>query len=205
MALIDLTGKQFSKLRVVDRNEINSKSGNARWNCKCECGNSVVVIGSHLRSGHTSSCGCIQSEKAYGLSKTRIYTIWKGMHNRCYKKEHDAYKWYGQKGIKVCDEWHDLMSFFRWANANGYKDDLSIDRIDSNDDYKPSNCRWKSQKEQMNNVSSNKIITYRNKEYTQSEFADTFNLKYHTVRNRIRLGWGLEEIINTPEVGNLNE
>lgn len=205
MPVKNIVGDRFGKLIVTSRNKENSKSGNARWNCQCDCGITTVVIGSHLRSGHTTSCGCKQSEKAYGLSQTRLYTIWRGMHNRCYKKEHDAYKWYGARGILVCEEWHDLLSFVEWSKANGYNDKLSIDRINSNGNYEPSNCRWQTQKQQMNNVTSNKILKYRGVNYTQSEFADFFNLEYHTVRNRLRLGWDLDQIINTPEVGNYNE
>lgn len=194
----DITGQKFGKLTVI-KTSGKSKSGNIKWLCKCECGNTTEVVGSKLRNGHTKSCGCLKfSEQARGYSATRLYRIWTNMHRRCYDSRHDKFKWYGNKGITICNEWHQFINFRTWALANGYSDDLSIDRIDSKGIYEPSNCRWQTQKQQMNNVSSNKILYFRGKKYTQSEFADNFNLSYHTVRNRIRSGWDLEKIVNTP-------
>ena len=126
------------------------------------------------------------------------------MKKRCYSQNHDAYKWYGARGIEICIEWKSFVTFKRWALDNGYKENLSIDRIDVNGNYEPSNCRWKTQKEQMNNVSSNKILSFQGENLTQAEFADKYNLKYHTVRNRMRAGWSLERIIATPEAGDRN-
>lgn len=204
--LISLIGNHFGKLTVLCRSKENSKSGNAKWICQCDCGNQAIVIGSHLRSGHTTSCGCNKiSEQAQGLSSTRLYRIWINMHNRCYNKKHDAFKWYGAQGIKVCNEWHSFLPFKEWAEKNGYDDTLSIDRIDGQNDYKPSNCRWQTQKEQMNNVSSNRILVFNNEELTQAKFAEKYKLKYHTVVNRLRLGWSLDKIVNTPEVGEVSE
>lgn len=202
--LKDLSGQAFGKLIVLRRGE-NTKSGNARWVCQCDCGKVSSVVGSHLRSGHTRSCGCnLISDQAKGHAKERIYRIWTGMHRRCYNPDSDNYKWYGGSGIEICKEWHDFLTFRKWALENSYTDKLSIDRIDSEGDYSPENCRWQTQKQQMNNVSSNKIISYKGKEYTQSEFAEKYNLKYHTVRNRLRLGWSLNRIVNTPEMVDAN-
>ncbi|QOY37065.1 hypothetical protein AWH56_005335 [Anaerobacillus isosaccharinicus] len=202
--LNDLTGQQFGKLIVLERAR-NSKSGNARWICKCICEKITTVIGSHLRSGHTTSCGCNKiSDKANGHAKERLYRIWTGMHRRCYDRNADNYKWYGGKGIFICEEWHNFLTFREWSLDNGYNDELTIDRIDSYKNYSPDNCRWQTQKKQMNNVSSNNILSYEGREYTQSEFAEEFNLKYHTVVNRLRLGWSLKRIVNTPEAVNAN-
>jgi len=126
------------------------------------------------------------------------------MHKRCSDPKSDRYKWYGGKGISVCDEWDDFLNFRNWALENGYTDELTIDRINSEGNYEPNNCRWQTQKQQMNNVSSNKIILYKGKKYTQSKFSEEFNLKYHTVRNRLRLGWSLDRIVDTPESRNEN-
>lgn len=195
----DITDQKFGKLTVIKISG-KSKSGNIKWLCKCDCGNTTEVIGSKLRNGYTKSCGCLKfSAQAQGYSATRLYQIWTNMHRRCYDSRHDNFKWYGAKGIFICDEWHQFMSFRTWALTNGYADNLSIDRINPKGIYEPSNCRWQTQKQQMNNVSSNKILYFEGKKYTQSEFADNFNLSYHTVTNRIRLGWELERIVNTPE------
>lgn len=200
-----LTGQKFGKLSVLKRADKNSKSGNAMWVCLCDCGNEVNVIGSHLRSGHTTSCSCNRiSERAKGYAKERLYRTWTGMHRRCYDSNHDRYKWYGGKGISVCDEWHDYVSFRTWALENGYKDKLTIDRINPKDDYHPKNCQWVDMKIQANNRRNNRILVYNNKEYTATELAEEYGLLQHTIFNRLKLGWSVERIVNTPEIGGLN-
>jgi len=196
---VEMIGKKFGMLTVVSEFDKN-KSGNVRWLCRCDCGKESIVVGSKLRNGHTKSCGCLKiSPIAQGYSATRLYSIWTNMHRRCYNKNHDAYNWYGLKGIVVCEEWHEFIPFREWALSNGYKENLSIDRIDSTGNYEPSNCRWQNQKQQMNNVSSNHIIAYKGKKYTMAQFSNEFNLRYWTVNNRLRAGWDVEKIISTPE------
>ena len=196
--LKDLTGKCFDKLLVLKRAESNSKSGNAMWVCRCECGNIVTVIGSKLRSGYTKSCGCLRiSNVSQGHSKERIYRTWRGMHQRCYNPNDDKYKWYGAKGISICPEWHDFSTFRVWALANGYTDKLTIDRINPKENYNPNNCRWVDMKFQANNKTNNKIVTYQDQEYSVAQFADKLNVPYHTVRNQMRLGWSIEKNCST--------
>ena len=156
MVLIDLAGKQFGRLKVIERAETVNKR--TKWLCECDCGNEIIAEAYNLKSGHTQSCGCLQSEaascanKTHGMTRTRLYRIWNCMHNRCYRKSYHAFKHYGGRGIVVCDEWlHDFQAFYDWAIANGYKDDLSIDRIDPNKNYSPDNCRWATMAEQNKN------------------------------------------------------
>lgn len=195
--LKNLVGRQFGELIVLKRNPVNSKSGNARWDCKCSCGNIATVIGSKLRNGTTKSCGCARKSKiAQGFSKTRIYIIWSLMKKRCYRNENENFKHYGGRGIEVCDEWKkDFIAFRSWALSNGYADNLSIDRIDVNGNYEPKNCRWVDTKTQANNRRNNRIIIYLNNEYTVSEFADFLKVSYWTVRNQLKLGWPIEKIV----------
>lgn len=154
--LIDLTGKKYGRLTVIERSGV--RGGQSSWLCKCECGNKKVVIGKNLRRGLTTSCGCYHNEllsvrnTTHGLSKTRIYRIWRDMKNRCFYSKDKHFKDYGGRGITICDEWkNSFESFYKWSDANGYSEKLTIDRIDNDGNYEPSNCRWITMKEQCQN------------------------------------------------------
>lgn len=195
----NLVGRKFGKLLVIKRVE-NNKHNQAMWECLCECGNRSFASSASLVSGNTKSCGCLRKEitqkrsQTHGKRESRLYTIWAGIKNRCYCKTASNYKYYGGRGITVCDEWlHDFQAFYDWAMANGYDDSLTIDRIDVNGNYEPSNCRWITQKAQMNNYSRNRLITYNGKTQTMSQWADELGIKYDTLESRLnRLKWSIE-------------
>lgn len=119
------------------------------------------------------------------------------MKHRCYSPKNDSYKHYGARGIKVCDEWlNDFMNFYNWAIGNGYKEGLTIDRVDVNGNYKPSNCRWVTMKKQQNNRSNNHYVMYENKKYTISELAELNNMDRNLLNKRIRRGWDINKAIS---------
>lgn len=149
MQPIDLTGMTFGYLTVIKRVK-NSNAGKARWLCRCKCGRKKEVVGSHLRNGCIVSCGCYSAEKTrqmrfkHGDCKSKLYSIWSNMKERCERPSCTHYIFYGAKGVKVCSEWHDFRRFKAWALENGYVENsnLSIDRINNDGNYEPENCQW---------------------------------------------------------------
>ena len=166
----DMAGKKFGKITVVDF-AFKGKDGRDKWNCCCDCGKELVIDGKNLRTGNTKSCGCVRLEKAiariltltktHGLKKTRLYRLWAGMKARCNNPNTVSYRLYGGRGIKVCNEWNSFENFYQWSIANGYSDNLSIDRINSDKDYAPDNCRWVSLTDQSKNTRHTKNIEFR--------------------------------------------
>ncbi|MBQ5900599.1 MAG: hypothetical protein IIW86_01930 [Clostridia bacterium] len=190
--LKDLKGQKFGRLTVLERaaNHI-SKSGSVRsqWLCKCECGKEIIVAGTNLTSGHTLSCGCIRAEKQFkkhGLRHTKIYNVWNTIKQRCNNPNVNCYERYGGRGIKICDEWLDFMAFYNWAITNDYKEGLSIDRINNNGNYEPSNCQWVNAKSQANNRRSSRYITYNNETHTVAEWSRITGIKSSTLFERIK-------------------
>ena len=199
---IDLTGRRFSRLVVIERAE-NTKGGQARWLCRCDCGKGSTVRGTLLLSGHTVSCGCYHRETftntKHGKRKSRIYRIWGAIKTRCYNPKATNFKAYGGRGVKICDEWrNDFKTFYEWAMAHGYTDDLTIDRIDVNGNYEPSNCRWATRKEQDQNKRGVKSLTFQCKTHTLREWADITGIHPSAIKERLKRGWSIEKALTTP-------
>ena len=202
----DLTGKKFGKLEVIGVHDTGSRK--TYYVCQCDCGNIKVVRADALISGATKSCGCIKKEQdkinltanhKHKMSGTRIYETWQDMKRRCYNKQNARYDRYGGRGITVCDEWlNNFQSFYDWAISNGYSDDLTIDRIDNDGNYEPSNCRWSTAKEQCNNRGSNINITIGNATKSLMCWCEIFNVDYKKVYARYkRNGYeGIDRLFN---------
>lgn len=187
-------GETFERLTVMREVGKNSRGGK-KFLCKCQCGNEVVTLGADLRFGHVRSCGCLFKEvqlatvTKHGMRYSRIYETWRGMKQRCYNEKKRSYKNYGGRGITVCDEWkNDFQAFYGWAMANGYSDELTIDRIDVDGNYEPSNCRWASTKIQANNKSTSRYIEAFGEIHTVAEWAELLGIKKSTIYSRLRRG-----------------
>ena len=203
MRLIDLTGKTFGRLTVISRSK--NKFGRVYWLCKCECGNEKSISGKELNNGNTRSCGCLRKEisatkaRTHGQTESRLYYIWLTMKQRCENPNSAKAKDYCHRGITVCPEWHSFEVFQEWALANGYADNLTIDRIDNNKDYSPDNCRWTDNKTQANNRRSNVLITFNGITQTIAQWAEQLGMKFNTLQNRIKyLNWSVERALTTP-------
>ena len=215
---IDLTGRRYTKLVAVRQVKRDNDKHHAFWECQCDCGNTTVVRKDSLESGHAKSCGCLANEFrpiTHGHSYDRLYGIWGSMKDRCYNKNHEYYHNYGGRGIVVCEEWkNNYMSFRKWAYDNGYDEnakrgECTIDRIDVNGNYEPSNCRWADKDMQNYNKRETKRILIDGKEMTLKDISDIYDINITTVRSRYqRYKKGLitlvelvskEKLINKPQ------
>lgn len=198
----NLTGKRFGKLTATREIEPRfTKSGRKirRYECKCDCGNIVTVDAWHLTDGKTTSCKCyrhkrqVEANTHHGQSKTRLYRIWNGMKQRCRFRE-------GYSHVSVCEEWKEFEPFYKWSMQNGYADDLTIDRINNNGNYEPSNCRWATVKQQANNTSQNRRIEIDGVMHTLAEWVELYGSKYERTRDRLNYGWEPKRALETPKL-----
>lgn len=160
----NLVGKRFGKLVVLKELPIRNEYGRVIWECLCDCGKKFNTSTPNLVSKRTNSCGCLKGEnaKTHGLTRTKIYKEYYHIKKRCYNKNSDRYKWYGGRGITMCEDWkNNFMNFYNWAMSNGYKEDLTIERIDFNGNYEPKNCKWIPMSEQAKNRRGN--VFYKGK------------------------------------------
>lgn len=208
----DLTGLKFNRLTVIKLHHkgepiiCKGKSSGCHyfWLCECECGNKIIVDGIALTTAHTKSCGCYKSEKLkqiktkHGLYCTRLHNIWNNLKQRCLNSKRKDYKSYGGRGITVCNEWLEFKNFYDWSMANGYTDELSIDRIDNNGNYEPSNCRWVTKETQNKNRRNNHKVTYNGITKCVCDWAKDIGIDEAALRYRLK-AWGIEKALNTPK------
>lgn len=189
----DMVGRKFGRLTVIEDAGVRNKR--RYWRCLCDCGNQVVTRGDGLVSGHAKSCGCRKKEFGikHGFTRSEFYATWRQMHRRCYCADDVSYKRYGGRGVCVCDDWHDFEKFEAWANSrDDYEKGKTLDRIDVDGDYCPTNCRWASKKEQTRNRSTN--ILYKGE--SLATWAERLGIPYHIAYSRYRsLKWTIEEAL----------
>ena len=204
----DMTGQKIGRLMVIEIAEHGGHGKTLTWKCLCDCGKEVYVTGKLLRrSDGTKSCGCLKRDVStqtgkrnlkHGQSNSKLYNVWSSMKKRCNEKNHKSYYRYGGRGITYCSEWEDFNNFMGWALKNGYKENLTLDRIDNDKGYYPENCRWATPKEQSRNRHTNKFLTYKGNTKTIAEWEEILGTKKGTIASRIRHGWSIEKAIETP-------
>jgi hypothetical protein len=193
----NMVGLKFGLLTVISEQKERNKNGHIMYNVVCDCGKSKSVLGSSLRRGGSKSCNnCILLTGGHRMWKSREFKIWGSMKSRCSNSNDPNYKYYGLRGIKVCERW--INSFENFYLDMGKSSGLSIDRIDVNGNYEPINCRWTDLKTQARNRTNNKLYTYLNETLCVSEWCERLNMPSSTFHNRIIRGWGIEKIITTP-------
>ena len=203
----DHTGRRFGRLRAV---QLAARKP-VRWLFKCDCGNVKIVRMSSVLGGRNRSCGCLHAERcATGLNRlrhgdarvgkvTRLHSLWRGMLKRCNPSNNKfAIERYAARGIGVSEEWRDCVVFKAWAMANGYADNLSLDRIDNECGYSAENCRWADRTTQARNRRSSRFITLAGETKTLSEWCELYGLSSSVVVTRLARGWDAKRAITTP-------
>lgn len=196
--LIDLTGKQFGRLTVIQY--VKSPRG---WLCKCSCGTEKIIASIALRLGRTKSCGCWHSECVtkknitHGKNRTSIYTRWQQMMDRCYNPNNNNYKDYGGRGITVDEPWHVFENFYK-DMGEPTTPKHSLDRIDNNKGYNKNNCRWATNKVQTNNTRRNHIIEFNGQRKTLAQWSELTGLDSSAIRRRLKLNWSIQDTLTIP-------
>ena len=202
--LIDLTGQTFGWLTVIER--AHNRGPTTCWDCRCRCGQFVTARYPNLRSGRSRSCGCLMKEVSkntlttHGLSQElpRLYRIWKNMRTRCFNPRTTCYVRYGGRGVTVCEDWHGYAAFHEWATTNGYREDLSIDRINNDGNYEPNNCRWATPKDQARNTSRKRLITHGGETKSLAEWSSKTGIHRRTLSSRFdKLEWSIEKALTS--------
>ena len=201
-------GERYGRLTIIREVEPAGSSHKRvrRFLCRCDCGNEIICRLPNLKSGTTKSCGCYRKfvssnrRDCHHLQNTRIYRIWCGMKRRCYNKHNEHFDRYGGRGIIVCDEWKtDFMNFYDWAMSNGYDDKLSIDRINNEGNYEPSNCRWANQKQQIVNSTATIKCSLGGNIVSLSDIADILGVSFKRIRRIVYMlnnGYDMSELLS---------
>ena len=188
----DLAGNRYCRLVAIEYVKKENDS-HAYWKCRCDCGNTVIVRKDSLENGHAKSCGCYGNDYRRELpcyTKDKLYKAWQSMKQRCNNPKCKAYVNYGGRGIKICKEWESFETFKEWSLENGYISlkghNISIDRIDVNGDYEPTNCRWVGYDIQNYNKRCTVYVEINGEKLNLLEISQKYNLPLTTIRSRYR-------------------
>jgi len=196
---INLTGQKFGRLTVIKFAGVDEK-GRTMWECQCECGSLIIVRSDNLKRGISKSCGCFSREmaskrlKKYENTDHYLYKTWMGMKLRCESKSSGMYKYYGERGIKICDRWKNYDNFYN-DMIGGYKKGLTIDRINCNGDYEPPNCRWATMTDQANNKSTTIYVTFCGETKPLAEMCRKYKADYQRTWKRLHRGWNIAKAL----------
>ena len=203
----DISGQRFGNLLCIHQTG-KGKWGEILYLCQCACGQKCLAAKSDLTQGKKKSCGCGQGKKSHGLSRengkqTLLHRVWMSMLHRCNNPKSQSYKYYGHKGISVCDEWDSYENFYKWAIQNGYRKGLTIERIDNDGDYCLENCKWIPQSEQARNSKGVRFLTYKGQTKTYGEWEKVYGINRRTLEDRIKRGWNIQAaLLSRPDKGN---
>jgi hypothetical protein len=202
MKIVDMTNRRYGRLTVIALHHRDARK--AYWECKCDCGKTTIVRNCALTSGNTKSCGCLNDELrldrnyTHGLSDCVEYRAWSYMKTRCCNTDIKSAPRYSGRGIKICDRWLDSFENFYEDMGKKPSPKHSLDRINNDGDYEPSNCRWATWEEQANNNSNNVKFVIDGETITRANLCKKYGINYSAFRHRIEAGWTLERIISTP-------
>lgn len=198
----DVSGSRFGRWTVVRYLRRDGKT--SIYLCRCDCGKERQIGVGNLKNGKSLSCGCYRRETSrvwtnfkHGLSGTPEYSAWRGIIRRCTNPRFKHYRHYGGRGIKICDRWKDSFDYFLLDMGPRPSPRHSIDRINNDGHYEPSNCRWATRREQCRNTRRNHWIEFNGQKRTISGWAEHLNISPKIVHNRIAIGWTIERLIKS--------
>lgn len=193
-----IAGNKYGRLTTIVKAQEKAGNGDSYWFCKCDCGSERRVAQHHLKTGHAQSCGCIGLERItrHNKSDTPTYKTWENMLSRCLNPNATGYHLYGGRGIQVCPEWRVFDNFFR--DMGERPSGKTLDRVDFNGNYEPTNCRWLSVKEQANNLRRNRRVEYEGKSYTLAQLSELTSVGYKTLQQRLDKGMSACDAVHAP-------
>lgn len=199
MAAENLAGRQFGRLTAIAIDPAKRNSGKVYWACRCFCGGRTSASANNLKTGKVRSCGCVRpGNRTHGKSWMPEHKVWKSMRRRCASVRDKHWKDYGGRGIKVCARWGSFENFLEDMGRRPTPKH-SLDRVDNNGDYEPTNCRWSTIDEQAANKRNSCRVEYRGRMLTYAELGRISGIDQRLIRNRHeRYGWSVESAVHTP-------